>query len=90
MPRYYFHSEDGRLEHDEVGTELADAGAARTAAVRFAGSLLADRPEALWEATRWRMLVTDERAMILFTIEVNTVVGASVIPWSSNEARRAG
>ena len=82
MPRYFFHSEDGRLEHDHEGTELADVGAARTEAVRFAGSLLSNRPQALWESTRWRLLVTDESALILFTIEVNTAIGAAVLPWS--------
>ena len=81
MPRYFFHSEDGRLEHDETGTVLADNSAARIEAVRFAGSLLAQRSHALWEATRWRMLVTDEKAMILFTIEVNTIIGAAVASW---------
>lgn len=89
MPRYFFHSEDGRLEHDEVGTELADAGAARIEAVRFAGALLANRPQALWEATRWRLLVTDESAAILFTIEVNTVLGVDVTPWPPRRARQA-
>lgn len=86
MPRYFFHSEDGRLEHDQVGTELADVAAARTEAVRFAGSLLTNRPEALWQTTRWRLLVTDESSTILFSIEVNTVIGAGAAP---SNARRA-
>ena len=81
MPRYFFHSEDGQLFHDNEGTQLADAAAARVEAVRFAGALLMDRPQALWESTRWRMLVTDERRTILFTIEVSTVIGAAVTRW---------
>ncbi len=81
MPRYFFHSEDGHLEVDEAGTELADNAAARTEAVRFAGALLQDRPQAVWETTRWRMLVTDERKAILFAVEVATVIGAAVTPW---------
>ena len=79
MPRYFFHSEDGRLELDKVGTELADAGEARREAVRFAGALLRDRSQALWEGTRWRLLVTDASAMILFTVEVNTIIGSAVV-----------
>ena len=82
MPKYFFHSEDGHLLHDSVGTELDDAGAARIEAVRFAGELLEDRPQALWESTRWRLLVTDENSSILFTIEVFTSVGTAVTPWS--------
>ena len=81
MPRYFFHSEDGFLEHDGEGTELADQAAARVEAVRLAGGLLQDRPQALWESTRWRLLVTDVTGMILFTIEVNTAIGAAVLPW---------
>ncbi len=81
MPRFFFHSEDGSLVHDEEGTELADTGAARVEAVRLSGALLIDRPQALWESTRWRLLVTDESGLILFTIEVNTFLGAEVLPW---------
>ena len=81
MPRYFFHSEDGHLEVDNNGTELPDAAAARVEAVRFAGALLLDRPQAVWESSRWRMLVTDERKAILFAVEVTTAVGAAVTPW---------
>ena len=81
MPRYFFHSEDGRLEHDDVGTELADAASARVEAVRFAGELLANRSQALWEGTHWRMLVTDQSTAILFTIEVSTLVGTPSGSW---------
>ena len=89
MPRYFFHSEDGRLEHDDEGTELADSGAARIAAVQLAGALLKDRSQALWESTRWRLLVTDEHAAILFTIEMSTVIGSAVVPWSHNDDQQA-
>ena len=81
MPRYYFHSEDGFLLHDSEGTELADQAAARIEAARLSGILLQERPQALWDSTRWRLLVTDETRMILFTIEVSTAIGAAVLPW---------
>ena len=87
MPRYFFHSEDGHLTYDSEGTEFADAAAARLEAVRFAGALIGENPENLWESTRWRLLVTDENKAVLFTIEVNTVIGAAVTPW--RPARRA-
>lgn len=85
LPNYFFHSEDGRLIHDSVGTELADPAAARTEAVRFAGALLEARPQTLWESTRWRLLVTDERNSILFTIEVSTIIGAPATAWAPHE-----
>ena len=81
MPRYFFHSEDGFLVHDDSGTDLADQAAARIEAVRLCGCLLTERPQTLWESTRLRHLVTDSAGMILFTIEVSTAVGATVIPW---------
>ena len=81
MPRYFFHSEDAQLTHDNEGTDLADVGAARLEAVRFAGALMTERAEALWESARWRLVVTDQTKSILFTIEVNTVVGVAVTPW---------
>ncbi len=74
MPRFFFHSEDGVLDLDQTGTELADTSAARLEAMRFAGALLKDRPQALWEGSRWRMIVTSEDKTILFTIEVNTAL----------------
>ena len=40
MPRYYFHSEDGRRFPDEEGTELPSDDAARLEAVRVLGELL--------------------------------------------------
>lgn len=89
MPRYFFHSEDGRLEHDDVGTELLDARMARVEAVRFAGALLANRSQTLWEGTHWRMLVTDEDAAILFTIEVTTTIGTPAGSWLVGDAQVA-
>ena len=81
MPKYFFHSEDGFLVQDSSGTELADQAAARIEAVRLCGALLHERPQALWESTRWRLLVTDSAGMILFTVEVNTIMGSKVVPW---------
>ena len=89
MPRYFFHSEDGHLDHDDVGTEMVDAGSARAEAVRFAGALLANRAQVLWEGSHWRMLVTDESAAILFTIEVSTLVGTPSGSWPDVEVKRA-
>ena len=89
MPRYFFHSEDGQLDFDEDGTELADSATARLEGVRFAGSLLKDRAQALWEATDWRLIITDESKTILFTIEVTTKIGSAIMPWSSTGLRAA-
>ncbi|UAK25619.1 DUF6894 family protein [Sphingomonas nostoxanthinifaciens] len=68
MPRYYFHVLDGRDFIDLSGTELPDLFAARREAVRFAGALLSEKPDALWTNSEWTMQVTDETEHTLFRI----------------------
>lgn len=68
MPRYFFHVCDGEDYVDLQGTELADLDGARREAVRFAGSLLADKPETFWQSTEWRMRVADEQDLTLFEL----------------------
>lgn len=81
MPRFFFHCEDGHLEYDQTGTELADAAAARLEGMQLAGALLKDRPKALWEGSSWRLLVTDEQHAVIFTVVVNTIVGSGDQGW---------
>jgi len=68
MPRYHFHLADGGRDPDNEGVELADIQAARLAAVQFAGDLLRDSPQELWEKGTWRVEVTDERNILLCTV----------------------
>lgn len=68
MPRYHFHSADGRRWSDEEGSELASDEAARVEAVRFAGEMLRGNPTELWRHGQWRVEVTDEENVLLFTI----------------------
>lgn len=75
MPRYFFHTADGSRQRDEEGTELRDQQAARTEAVRFAGALMGDRPDMLWDGHDFRVEVTDEAKHLLFTV-ITLVVDA--------------
>ena len=68
MPRYFFHTADGSRQRADEGTELRDQHAARTEAVRFAGALMADRPDMIWDGHDFRVEVTDEARHLLFTI----------------------
>ena len=68
MPRYFFHSADGKREPDQQGTELPDDAAAQFEAVRFAGETLKWRPLELWKQGQWRVEVTDDQGALLFTI----------------------
>ncbi len=81
MPRYYFHAEDHRLITDTEGAELAGVEEAKAEAVHRACKLLTADPGALWETKRWRLVITDADARILFTIEIRPEAGVNVIPW---------
>ncbi len=68
MPRYYFHTADGTRDWDPDGVELADQGAARKEAIRFAGAVMTDEPDVLWDGRDFRVEVTNEQRHLLFTI----------------------
>lgn len=59
---------DGSRERDEEGTELPDHNAARREAIKFAGAVLNDQPDVLWDSRDFRVEVTDEAGLMLFTI----------------------
>lgn len=68
MPKFYFHTADGHRDIDHEGVELADAGAARVEAIRYAGAILADDPDVLWDGREFRVSVTDDRKRLRVTI----------------------
>lgn len=73
MPRYFFHAADGRRDRDSTGVELADHASARAEAIRFAGAVLTDEPEVLWEGGPFRIEVTDAAQHLLFTVVTLTI-----------------
>lgn len=75
MPRYFFHVDDGSLEPDMVGAEMADTRAARAEAVRASGSILKDIDGNFWAGGNpWIMSVTDEQGLLLFELRFSTRV----------------
>ena len=68
MPHFYFHTADGGRDRDRRGMDLADQGAARREAIRFAGAVINDEPDVLWDGRDFRVEVTDEAGDLLFTI----------------------
>ena len=68
MSRYYFHVRDGESFIDLQGTELPDLAAARREAVRFASSLLADKPDKFWDSSEWTLRVADQTDLTLFEL----------------------
>lgn len=70
--RFHFKIQDGAEVPDSVGAELAGMNEARREAVRLMGELMRDNPDAVWGDEAWRMVVTDDADLTLFTIEVLT------------------
>ena len=81
MPRYFFNTADGHRDVDTEGLELPDHAAARIAAIRHAGAIMEHEPDVLWDGRDFRVEVTDERRLLLFTIitlAVNAPAGGDV------------
>ena len=70
MPRYFFHTTNGRHTPDAEGLDLANVSAAQTAAIKLAGELLKDAPDLLRETTDLKVEVMDAKAVTLFTVLV--------------------
>ncbi len=68
MPHYHFHHADGKRDYDREGIELPDDRTARLEAMRYAGSVLKDDPAAIWDHGTWRVEVTDDSNVLLFTV----------------------
>ncbi len=68
MPRFFFHTADGRRDHDDEGVELAGRAAARAEAIRYGGALLQDEADDLWDGKELRVSVTDEDGRLLVTV----------------------
>ena len=78
MPRYFFHSVDGRLDVDEEGTDFPDLAAARIGAIRYAGDVLSSEPDVLWDGHEFRVQVTNEEGAVVVTIVTLAVDSAAV------------
>lgn len=68
MPRYYFGSVDGHREPDPEGLDLPDLDAARAMAARYTGDVLKSDPAQVWHNGQWRVEVTDDAGILLFTL----------------------
>ena len=83
MPRYFFHTTNGKLTTDAEGIDLPDASAAQTAAIKLAGELLKAVPGLLRETMDLKVDVTNAEALPLFTVLVT--VSNSAAPQNSIE-----
>jgi hypothetical protein len=65
MARFYFHTNHpAELSmQDDQGVEFSSVHAAKCAAVKYAGQLLADVGEHFWDTADFELMVTDETAL---------------------------
>ena len=70
MARYHFNLSDGEFPADTQGVELHSLDLARQEALKRAGSLLSDAPDTFWSDPEWRLDVSDEAGMILFSLTI--------------------
>ena len=82
--RYFFNERNGDLRVDNDGLEFNSINEARVEAVRYAGEVLRDHPTLVWTGDDFRVEVTDERRLLLFTV---IVVGVDA-PAGRNLARQ--
>lgn len=77
--RYFFHTADGSRDRDETGTEFPDHATAQKEAVMFAGEYIADHPDILADRHDFRVEVTDDHNMLLFTVIALAVAAPSIV-----------
>jgi hypothetical protein len=70
MPRFYFHTEDGRFFPDEQGTEFPDVESAKIEAVKVLCDILKDDPQEYWLHEHFAIIVADESKEPLFAINL--------------------
>jgi len=78
MPRYFFHI-DGEGSSDE-GHELANVAEAKCEAVKLAGQAICDHADKFWDTGDWKMTVTNQEGLTLFSLTFFGTEAASVGP----------
>ena len=68
MPRFYFNVYDGTHHIDSEGAELPGLPAVRDYAIRYFRDMLQDDLGTFWEGEGWKMEVTGETGLTLFSL----------------------
>ena len=78
MPFYHFNIYDGRGAVDLDGSELIDRDTARVAAIKLAGSVIADEAHMLRSGAEWHLDVTDPSGLVLYRLDFSVVDAPSL------------
>lgn len=68
MPRYFFHTMDGKIAVDTQGLEFSSDLEARHEALVAAAQMVLDREIELWAGNTWQLIVANEEGSILCTL----------------------
>lgn len=79
MSMFHFRVQDGSVGPDPEPMELPSYKAARGQIVTMVGDMLSDADGAFWTKGYWQMDVTDERGLILCSLQVNGVEAPAVM-----------
>ena len=71
MARFFFNIDDHTHEIDDDGQELAGPAEARIQAIVYAGSLLRDEPDLVWDGRQFEVRVTDETGKVVTVVHVS-------------------
>lgn len=64
---FFFNQAGAVYDPDVEGIEMPNISDARVQAVKFAAQMLLDRPDIAWLGDEYRVEVTDENQLVLFT-----------------------
>ena len=78
MPRFHFHTEDGRKHPDADGLQLADERAARSEAIKALGQLVEAMSEEFWRDGMFRMTVTDDAGLTLIVLDLSATISPAL------------
>ena len=73
MPQFRFHVRDGVRIADRYNDDLPDLRSARLAAVRLTEELLLEHCDASWIDEDWKIVVTDERNIAVFVLQISAI-----------------
>ena len=68
MPIFHFNLHDGADYPDALGTDCSDIPGAKVEAATRMARLLGEEAARFWTGDEWTMSVTDDKALVLFTL----------------------
>ncbi|WP_075292254.1 DUF6894 family protein [Pararhizobium arenae] len=68
MPRFFFHTRNGRMAVDREGLVFETEEEARAEAMRGASAMIFDNEISLWLGNSWVMTVVDEDGLVLYNL----------------------